>query len=227
MSKGWFIALAACVGLLGASSMAQAVILAPGGNTTLTAPEGSLITPSNVAGADRYDAFTNYSFSSGVGQDANGAWRENVVAGRPGNTLGGLSFEFQFTNVAAATEAVQAFAASGFGGWTTNVTFVPGGAVPPFAASRSAAGAGDGITWLMSGGVNPGQTSMWLVVDTNAPTFQPNFISLDGDGGGTGALAAFGPAAPEPATLTLALVALPLLGGLGYRRLRRGKPAVA
>jgi hypothetical protein len=65
---------------------------------------------------------------------------------------------------------------------------------------------------------------MWLIIDTDAPGFQPNFIALSGDGGGTGALAAFGPGpapAPEPATLTLALVGLPLAGAVaGYRRLR-------
>jgi len=67
---------------------------------------------------------------------------------------------------------------------------------------------------------------MWLIVDTNAPSFQPDTVSLQGDGGSTGSLAALGPAqTPEPATLTLALVGLSLGAGFGYRRLRRPKLA--
>jgi hypothetical protein len=225
MRKGWFIALAACVGLLGASSMAQAVNLDPGGSAPLV-QEGTL-GPPNVAQFGPLP-FT-FSTTNGV---VRGTYQEFVSAGRPGSPLGGLSFEYQLTVTAGtSTDAVQAITAGGFGGWTTNVTNTPGGMVPFNFASRSLSLGGDGISALSAGGVSPGQSSQWLVIDTNAPAgagFQSNFVAFSGEGGGTGALASFGPSpVPEPATLTLALVGLPVFGAFGYRRLRRGKPALA
>jgi hypothetical protein len=112
------------------------------------------------------------------------------------------------------------------------VTWFPQGGVPPFAASRSP-GAGDGIDYYMDGGgVPPGSSSAWLIVDTDAPSLANSIVSFQGVGDSSGGLPAFGPdppgpaPAPEPATLTLALVGLPLAGAFGYyRRLRRGKPA--
>src|SRR5262249_53303497 len=121
----------------------------------------------------------------------------------------GLSFEYQLTVTAGtSTDAVQAITAGGFGGWTTNVTITPVGMVPFNFASRAVHLGGDGISATSAGGVSAGQSSQWLVIDTNAPNFQSNFVSFSGEGGGTGALASFGPAVPEPATLTLALVGL-------------------
>ncbi len=155
-----------------------------------------------------------------------GMYREFVSAGRTGNPLSGLSFEYQFNLDPASAGAIQTFIGAGFAGQSTNVTFTPGGMVPPSEASRSS-GDGDAITFLITdgGGVQPGQISMWLIVDTDASGEVPNTLTLAGNGGSTH-VAALGPApVPEPRSLMLGLVSLFLAGALGYRRLRQ--PALA
>lgn len=216
MQRLWIVALAACVGLLSVTPLAQADLLLPGQTVSLAAPEGTL-------GGANFDMipFTPFSFTPAGGGVVSGMYREFVSSGRPGNPLGGLSFEYQFNLDAMSDPAIQAFGASGFAGWTTNVTFTPGGAIPPSSASRSSNGDGIEFTITAGGGVQPGQTSMWLIVDTDAPGETLNTISLAGNGGATTALTALGPAVPEPGTLTLALVGLLVGGAFSYRRLRQ------
>jgi hypothetical protein len=218
MRNVWLLALVACVGLLGTTTQAQAVILTPGMGAPVDGP--GVLGPPNVASV----APQHFMFATDNGV-VRGTYQEFVSSGRMGNPLGGLSFEYQITVTAGvSTDAVEAFTTGGFAGFATNVTFAPGGTVPVQFASRSA-GSGDGISALFSnGGVNPGETSMWLIIDTNAQSFTDGFISLAGEGGAAPGLDSLSPA-PEPATLTLALLGLPVLGAFGYRRLRRGKPA--
>ena len=105
------------------------------------------------------------------------------------------------------------------------MTFTPGGMVPPSQASRSP-GDGDLISFLITdgGGVQPGQVSMWLIVDTDALADAPNTVTLAGNGGST-SVPALGPTVPEPGSLILALLGLVLAPAFGYRRLRQ--PAIA
>jgi hypothetical protein len=71
-----------------------------------------------------------------------------------------------------------------------------------------------------------GGSSAWLVVDTDAINFQASSLSLAGDGGTTGALAALGPApVPEPSTFALAGVSVAGLLGYGWRRWRKARSA--
>jgi hypothetical protein len=224
MWKSWTLALAACVGLLGATSLAQASVLAPGQTVRPVSKDGTFGAPNVALMGPLHFAF------DGTDGPVTGTYREFVLAGRTGNPFGGLSFEYQFTVDARSTRTVSGFSAGGFAGWLTNVTFAAGGMIAPYAASRTANG--DSIEYLMASAMaRPGGTSMWLIVDTNAPSYQHDTVSLQGDGGSTGSLAALGPApaqaAPEPATLTLAFVGLSLGVGFGYRRLRRPKPALA
>ena len=222
MWKSWTLALAACIGLLGATSLAHASVLVPGQTVAPVSKDGTFGAPNVASVGPLPFAFV------GTGGPVTGTYREFVSAGRTGNPFGGLSFEYQFTVDATSTQAVSGFSAGGFAGWLTNVTFAPGGMIAPYAASRTPNG--DSIEYLMAGTLaRPGGTSMWLIVDTNAPSFQPDTVSLEGDGGSTGSFAALGaappPQVPEPATLTLALVGLSLGAGFGYRRLRRPKLA--
>jgi hypothetical protein len=213
MKKWWFLTLAACVGLLGATSLAEATILGPVESASPPSQDGTL-GPPNVTAV----ATTPFSIGGGA---ATGTYREFVSSGRPGSPFTGLSFEYQITVAATSEEAVPRFTADGFAGWLTNVTFAPLGTVKTSEADRSANGDVMGFT-LEMGGVQPGQTSMWMIVDTNAPSFTPNlvFMMLPSHAEGFSG-AAVGPAAPEPGTLTLALVGLFLAGGFGYRRLCR------
>jgi hypothetical protein len=222
MRKLWGIGLAACLGLLGLTSLAQATLIAPGTDESpisTTALGGGTIV--GTTGPRTY-AFATID-GNGV-HAVGGNYTENVVSGRAGNTLGGLSFEYTFDVTAMNSfTAVQALTAGNFAGWATDVSYVVGGTAV-FAASRSSDGVG--VTALYSGGGVPvGGTAATLIIDTNAPTFTAGSIGISGGGGATGTLGVLGPApAPEPATLTLALVGLPVLGAFGYRRLRRAKP---
>jgi hypothetical protein len=220
MKKSWVLALAACVGLLGVTPLAQAVILLPGQSV----PPPPLVQEGTLGPAN-FDMvpFTPFSFGT-TGGTVSGMYREFVSIGRPGSPFSGLSFEYQFNLDPTSGPLVATFTANGFAGWDTNVTFTPGGTVTASAASRSA-GTGDSITFTLTPpGVLAGQTSMWLNIDTNAPADTPNIVLLAGNGGGV-TQTALGPAVPEPGTLTLTLVGLLLAGAFGYRRLCRPTPA--
>jgi hypothetical protein len=197
--------------LLGGTNFAQASVLLPGQFVSPVSQDGTLGLTLVASVAPMPFSFTT---SSGT---ISGTYQEFVAVGRTGNPFGGLSFEYQFTVDKASTRDVSSFSVGGYGGWDTNVTFAPGGTEKPMAAVRSATG--DGIEYLMD--VQPGLTSMWLIVDTNAPSFQPSTISLQGDGGSSGAKAALGPAVPEPATITLLGIGLAGMAGYGWRKRRR------
>jgi hypothetical protein len=223
MRKLWGVSLAACFGLLGVASLAQATLIAPGTDespiSTTALGGGTLVATTGTR---------TYAFATIDGNGVHavgGDYLENVVSGRAGNTLGGLSFEYQFNVTAPGSfTAVQDLTVGNFAGFATDVSYVVGGTAV-FAASRSSDGVG--ITALYSGGGVPvGGTSAFLIIDTNAPTFTTGSLGLEGGGGASGTLGVFGPA-PEPATLTLALVGVPVLGAFGYRRLRRAKPDLA
>jgi hypothetical protein len=219
MGKSWIRALAACVGLLSSTSLAEATLLSPGQTAAPLMQEGTL-------GPANFDMvpFTPYAFVSLTGP-VTGTYREFVSTGRTGNPLGGLSFEYQFTVDATSTGFVFDFTADGFAGWQTNVTFAPGGTTVPSAAARSADG--DVIDFTLA--APPGQTTMWLIVDTDAPADILNNVALAGSGGSTTPQPALGPAAavvPEPGTLTLSLVGLALTGAFGWKAARRRAKAI-
>jgi hypothetical protein len=211
MKKTWCaLALAACVGLLTITPRAQASILVPGDTVTPPSQDG-------VLGPPNFDSFGFLPFSAG---GVSGMYREFVSIGRTGSPFGGLSFEYQFM-LDATSAALGLVAVNGYAGWLTNVTFAPGGTVAPISASRSVDG--DTIGFVLPP-LDGGLTSMWLIVDTNAPGEAGNTIFLNGGGPG---LPALGPAVPEPGSLTLALIGVPLACAFGYRRLRRSQWAPA
>ncbi len=222
MKTTWVLAVAASAGVLACTPLARADIILPGQKDTTLTQQGTLGAPPNITSV----APTPFSFDG-----ITGTYREFVFSGRNGNPLGGLSFEYQFTVTSnTGSAAVASFAATGFAGWQTNVTFAPAGTVPPGEADRSA-GLGDVITFVFPGGVGAASgtlpvTTEWMIVDTNAPSFTPNAVTLSDTGGGSLTAAADGPV-PEPGTLPLALVSLLLAGAYcGYRRLAR-RPALA
>jgi hypothetical protein len=221
MRNKWASVLAACVGLLGVTSLGRAAPLLPGQDVLTPAPlAGTLGGPIATTGVGIY----TFATAGGI---ARGDYVENVVRNRAGNPFGpgALSFEFFFDGRGpGSSSAVQALTVGDFAGVSTDVGWLPPPGTPSFAASRSSNGSG--VAFLMAGGgVNPGEASAWLIIDTDATLFQPSFFSLAGDGGGTGALAALGPSpVPEPSSLALAGVGVAGLLGYGWRRWR--KPTV-
>jgi hypothetical protein len=216
MSRRWFIALAACVGLLATTSLAQAISLPPGGAVVPDVSNGMGMVIATQTGTFTYMV---------DGSTTTGMYTEMVETGRPGNTLGGLSFVYSFT-AQPSTFPVQVSDTSSWNGFATNVFYNnsnPDSAIPALATRT---GNGNGIGFTLRNDVGGSfALSAAVVIDTDAPITTNGWISFSGSGGGTGNLPFIAPAAPEPATLTLALVGLPLAGAFGLRRLRRGKPA--
>jgi hypothetical protein len=138
----------------------------------------------------------------------------------------GLAFTYQISpNNASSIAAVTRLTMLNFTGFTTDVGFVSPttGVLPVFADRNSGSTVGFD---LAAPGVSPGQSSAILVIQTNAPRFD-NTGSTNVIDGGVGTVLSFRPLAvvPEPATLVLAGVGLPLASLLGYARRRRSQPA--
>jgi hypothetical protein len=153
-----------------------------------------------------------------------GTLTSTVIAGDPSNPLGGLTFTYLLTNDASSLNSLERMTISSFAGFATDVSYqFPAAGVPPTFIDRNPL-PGDVVGFsffsapIGSGAILPGTNSALLVIQTDAPTFQPSFAHiLDG----TPALvASYAPAfgIPEPSTLVLAIV-----GGLAlliYRRRR-------
>ena len=187
---------------------AQAVLLAPGGTVVPVSADaaGSLLADTGLMA---------FSFGTPL---VTGTVRELVVA----DTLnpfgsGDLTFIYQ---VSDATGDVGRLTGSSFAGWLTDVSVFTGhpplvaGSASPITIDRTI-GAGDVVGFNFSPKLFPGDTSLALLIRTNATTFGAGSIGVI-DGGGT-TLVGFAPA-PEPAYAGLLLGGLFGLGLLVARR---------
>jgi hypothetical protein len=151
------------------------------------------------------------------------------------NAGGTLDFYYQVTNNSPAPtfDEVHRVTTSSFFGFTTDVSFVTnGGSIPAAAApggsfsngtqdpvniDRSGSGSVVGFNFPTGFEVNAGETSVVLMVRTNAVNFVPGNVSVINSG--TVTRPAFAPSVvPEPASL--AMVGVGLLAA-GRRRRRR------
>ena len=136
------------------------------------------------------------------------------------STGGTLDFYYQVTNNSPAPtfDEVHRLTGSSFAGFITDVWFIingaavantaaPGGTfltgtADPFTIDRSGTGSVVGFNFPSPGfDVDAGETSLVLLVRTNAPLYAPGFVSVINSG--TLTRAAFEPAVPEPASLAL------------------------
>ncbi len=156
-----------------------------------------------------------------------GTLTSTVLAGDASNPYGGLTFTYLLTNDAVSSGEIERLTINDYLGFLTDVSFqIPTVDIVPTLNNRSIAGDVLGFTFIGApvgaGTLTPGTTSALLVVQTDAPLFEPTFASvIDGT---VVSVASFGPLVPEPSTLVLAgmgLASLPLVARMRRRR-RRG-----
>jgi hypothetical protein len=158
-----------------------------------------------------------------VAQTFSGTVQSQVISGDTNNPLGGETFVYRITNGSGSLNSIERATIDSFAGFTTDVGYVSGtGDAAPADASRGSSGDIIGFDFKPFPGtvgtaIAPGQTTDFLVIRTNSPSFEASTLSLID--GSTGTAPSFAPAAvvPEPAGVGLLLCAA---GGLLARRRR-------
>ena len=208
------------------ASMSHASILVPGSTVfpdVFTAPSGAVLLAS--ISAPWVDSGSTMSGTE-----------ETAVFLDPTNVLcaGCLDFMYQVSNNPSSTDSIARLTAINFTGFSTDVGFItngsalPGGlfvtgTATPGLADRNSAGDVVGFTFdypVVLDEVGPGETSLVLVIETNAKNIAAGHDNLI-DGGVT-TLSAFEPTAavPEPASWALMIAGVGAVG-LSLRVARR------
>ena len=132
---------------------------------------------------------------------------------------GCLDFVYQFTNL--GPDPNQRFTMSSFQGFLLDVGTDPFGVHDPTLVDRSIAGAVVGFNFPAGDEIAVGETTVSLVIETNATRFVPGFVSAQDGTAGSGF--AWAPqVVPEPASLMLMGSGLLAVGGY-LRKSRLGK----
>jgi hypothetical protein len=146
---------------------------------------------------------------------------DTKVYSDPSNPFGAgdLDFVYQFTNIDSDNpddddDPINHFSIASYSGVSTDADYVAGSGVGsnfPSTMSRNTQNAGDTIdfNFPVASVVLPGQTSVQLVIDTNAKAWNYDLASIQG--GGNVSIAAPAPV-PEPATVAIAGFAMCALG---------------
>jgi len=198
-SRLWFTSVCALTATMILAPAAMAGLIAscqflPGGSCS--PPDDAGDTPGTLL-ASRIDPFS-FTTSSGT---THGAIKAEVF-----QEMGGtLDFYYIVFNAPDSATSIMRETNLNFGGWATSVAFrsdgsnVPGfvdGNILPFSADRDLSGANVGFNF---GGVPPNERSRVVIVSTNGFYFAAGGTVIDG----SGPLATFEPAVPEPRCLVL------------------------
>lgn len=149
----------------------------------------------------------------------NGTLTSTVISGDPSNALGGLTFIYTLTNNIGSADAIGRLTINSFFDSANAVAFLtdmnyqtpPTGQIPSIFDRSVGGGNTVGFSFLgapiFSGTLMPGSTTARLVVQTNAPLWQPTLASVIN--GSVTMTPSFAPVpVPEPSTMVLAVLAL-------------------
>lgn len=191
--------------------LAQASLLSVGG----TAPPTPLV-PSGPVLATQSGTITALTFT---------ATYSTWVFADPSNTWcsGCLDFVYQFTNNGPAPN--QRYSMSSFAGYMIDAGTNPFGVHDPNTVSRSSSLGGAVISFnfdQFGNDIDPGETTVQLVIETNATNFTQGVLSAqDGSAGSAYGFQPAGSPVPEPASLMLLGGGILAVGGF-LRKSRLG-----
>jgi hypothetical protein len=191
--------------------MAYASILGVGGTSPPSplTPGGTLLatTSGNVTTPTFSTDFTTWVYS-----DPQNTWCANC-----------LDFVYQFTN--NGPDVNQRYTMFNFGSFNIDAGTNPFGVHDPITVSRSMLANGQVISFnfdQFGDEIQPGTTTVQLVIETNATQFMPGWLSVQDGTAGFGAAYQPAPGVPEPASLMLMGSGLIAAGGF-LRKSRFGK----
>lgn len=154
-----------------------------------------------------------------------GTLTSTVLSGDTSNPYGGLTFTYRLSSDASSIHNIARISLQGFAGLLTDASYQstsPG--VAPGLVDRSTSSDVVGYYFLPYVGdsradfMEPGDTSVLMVVQTNSTTYAPSTASLIN--GGQLTIDALAPQAPPPVPepASLCVLALGAMGFLGRRR---------
>lgn len=195
------------------TSASAGLPLTPGTNTKIA---DSVLTPTPGATLVADTGLQNFVGKNALNQIKFTGQYEQWVYRKPAGLGGTLDFVTFFSNDMTSPDFLSSASLTDYTGFTTEVGYdmqSPGDAIPDQVARP---GVGDTIDFDYSTPVAPGQNSAWLLIKTNATTYQSGTLNLIDGAVSTNAV--FAPSTPEPASLALLFTGgLPLLGLLRRR----------
>jgi hypothetical protein len=184
--------------------VAQASVLSGGGSVAPSPmfPGGSLL--ATTSGTITTPTFST-DFTQWVFADPFNSWCVNC-----------LDFVYQFTN--NGPDINERYSMSSFAGFQADVGTSPFGINDPNTVNRSlGSGAVIGFNYTPGIEIQPGVTTPWLVIETDATAYKWGFVSAQD--GTAGSARAYIPAVPEPSSLALVGGGLSTFGLLLRKRL--------
>ena len=203
--------------------VAQAVPLVPGQTLTLSVADQ---TPTFVGTKIADTGLVSFLLTDALGTHTAQGTIESMVYDRTGGSGSPLlDFYYQVANGAATADgpdAVLSVSSTSFKGWLTNVGYLSapaGGTDAPTTVDRSTSGGTVTFSSFLGGGpgqgIQPNETSRWLLISTNATLYQPGSTQvLDG---GQASVVTFAPG-PEPAAIAFFGIGLLITGALLRKR---------